>query len=245
VANRDKRAPGTTPMRLLNPQSLTGHADTLLRAAWALCGTREEAEDLVQETFARVLARPRLLRGEGSDLAYLLRALRNTFMTGRRDVGRLPVSTTTLDEVSVADPRPVVSPESAFELGELYDALAGLPEHYRLALVAVDLVGLSYREAGDALGVREATLTTRLFRARRLLARQFTGEPAAEPRSVGKGTSEGGEAEQLAQQQPVNEQLAGGRSSTRPAVPVGVRAGAAPDLMTSRAGSPSGAPESL
>ena len=44
-----------TPMRILDPQSLSQHVDRLYRAAWALCGSRDDAEDLVQETFARVL----------------------------------------------------------------------------------------------------------------------------------------------------------------------------------------------
>ena len=63
----------------LDPARLGDHLDRLYRAAWALSGSREDAEDLVQETYARVLARPRLLRNE-DDLGYLLRALRNTFL---------------------------------------------------------------------------------------------------------------------------------------------------------------------
>ena len=42
-------------MRTFDPPSLTQHVDRLYRAAWALCGSREDAEDLVQETFTRVL----------------------------------------------------------------------------------------------------------------------------------------------------------------------------------------------
>ena len=64
------------PLRRLDPEDLGDHLDRLYRAAWALCGRREDAEDLVQETYARVLARPRWLRRE-DDFAYLLRALRN------------------------------------------------------------------------------------------------------------------------------------------------------------------------
>jgi RNA polymerase sigma-70 factor, ECF subfamily len=70
-------------MRTLHPHSLTQHVDRLHRAAWALGGSREDAEDLVQETFARVLARPRVLRGD-DELYYLMRVLRNTFFTSRR-----------------------------------------------------------------------------------------------------------------------------------------------------------------
>src|SRR3954449_8974226 len=58
----------------LDPARLGDHLDRLYRAAWALCGSREDAEDLVQETYARLLARPRLLRKE-DDLRYLLPAL--------------------------------------------------------------------------------------------------------------------------------------------------------------------------
>ncbi|MDE3132176.1 MAG: hypothetical protein KGL16_13585, partial [Acidobacteriota bacterium] len=64
--------------RQLDPESLGDHLDRLYRAAWSLCGSREEAEDLVQETFARVLLKPRFLRSE-DDIGYLLRVLRNTF----------------------------------------------------------------------------------------------------------------------------------------------------------------------
>ena len=48
-----------------------------------------------------------------------------------------------------------------------------LPDNFRLALVAVDVLGLSYREAARALRVREATLTTRLFRARKQVAERL------------------------------------------------------------------------
>ena len=48
--------------RPLDPTRLGDHVDRLYRAAWALSGSREDAEDLVQETFTRLLARPRLLR---------------------------------------------------------------------------------------------------------------------------------------------------------------------------------------
>ena len=75
-----------------------------------------EAEDMVQDMFARILAWPRLLRGE-DETAYLM-----------------------------------------------FPAIAQLPERFRLALVAVDIVGLSYREAAGALGTTEATITTRVYR---------------------------------------------------------------------------------
>jgi RNA polymerase sigma-70 factor, ECF subfamily len=160
--------------RTLDPARLGDHLDRLYRSAWALTGSREDAEDLVQETYARVLARPRLLRNE-DDLGYLLRALRNTFFsrlkTERRRLrpGPLP------DQLDlVADPR-ARDPQAAVEAAELYSAVAALPEDFRDVLVAVDITGLSYKEAARALRIREGTVMSRLYRARRLVVRRIEG----------------------------------------------------------------------
>lgn len=166
-------------MRALDPQSLTRHIDRLYRAAWGLCGSREDAEDLVQDTFARVLAKPRVLRGD-DDLAYLMRVLRNTFFTSRRTASRRPVTSASLEDVVAADPQPTHQPEHALDVQELYSAVAQLPDDFRLALVAVDILGLSYREAASALRTREATITTRLFRARRQVAGMLADDPRSQ-----------------------------------------------------------------
>src|ERR1044071_9772158 len=75
------------PARQLDPAALGDHVDRLYRAAWALCGSRADAEDLVQDTFARVLAKPRRVHND-NDLAYLLQVLRNTFLSSRRTASR-------------------------------------------------------------------------------------------------------------------------------------------------------------
>jgi RNA polymerase sigma-70 factor (ECF subfamily) len=149
----------------LDPESLGNHIDRLYRAAWSLCGSREEAEDLVQETFARVLLKPRFLRNE-DDIGYLLRVLRNTFVSGRRAAARRPVPTPLPDDMSTFEDPAATRPEAHIEATELYAAISALPEQFRDALIAVDVMGLSYSEAARALRVREATLTTRVHRAR-------------------------------------------------------------------------------
>jgi RNA polymerase sigma-70 factor, ECF subfamily len=164
-------------MRTLDPESLSQHTDRLYRAAWALCGSREDAEDLVQETFARVLSRPRVLHGD-DELYYLMRVLRNSFLTGRRTASRRPVTVAALEDVITADPKPMGRPDQALEVREVYETIAQLPQDFRETLVAIDVLGLSYREAARALGVREATITTRLFRARKQIASRLTAEPA-------------------------------------------------------------------
>jgi RNA polymerase sigma-70 factor (ECF subfamily) len=171
-------------MRTQDPQSQTKHVDRLYRAAWALCGSREDAEDLVQETFARVLSRPRVLHGD-DELYYLMRVLRNTFLTSRRTASRRPVTVATLEDVVVADPKPMARPDQALEVQEVFATIAQLPEDFRLALVAVDVLGLSYREAARALKVREATITTRLFRARKQVSKRLVPEADDGQRAAG------------------------------------------------------------
>ncbi len=162
--------------RTLDPASLPDHVDRLFRAAWALSGSREEAEDLVQETFARVLAKPRLLRND-DDIGYLLRVLRNTFLTTRRTASRRPRTVAAPEDLEPPDRRTGASAEAALEARETFAAIARLPPKYREALVAVDVVGLSYREAARALGSREATITSRLYRARQQVVRTLDGSP--------------------------------------------------------------------
>jgi RNA polymerase sigma-70 factor, ECF subfamily len=170
-------------MRALDPQSLTRHIDRLYRAGWALCGSKEDAEDLVQETFARVLSKPRVLRGD-DELAYLMRVLRNTFFSSRRTASRRPQTSASFEDVVVADPQPTSQPESALDVQELYAAVAQLPNDFRLALVAVDILGLSYKEAAKTLRTREATITTRLFRARRQVVGMLADKPSPEAQDV-------------------------------------------------------------
>ena len=137
--------------RPLDPARLGDHLDRLYRAAWALCGTPEDAEDLVQETYSRVLGRRRLLRNE-DDLGYLLRTLRNTFLTQKRTEGRRLRPGPLPDQLDlVADPH-AREPQAAVEAGEVYAAIAALPGDFRDVLVAVDVTGLSYKEAARVLG---------------------------------------------------------------------------------------------
>src|ERR1700750_1641489 len=82
-------APTVSAAHVLDPESLGDHVDAMYRAAWALCGSRHDAEDLVQDTLVNVLKRPRLLRKD-NELGYLLRALRNTYNSRYRVISRRP-----------------------------------------------------------------------------------------------------------------------------------------------------------
>jgi RNA polymerase sigma-70 factor (ECF subfamily) len=161
----------------LDPRRLGDHLDRLYRAAWALCGSREDAEDLVQETYARVLRRPRFLRGD-DDLGYLLRALRNTFFTQQRTLRRRLRPQPLPDELDlIADPN-ARDPQAAVEAGDVYAAIAALPSDFRDVLVAVDVTGLSYDEAARSLRIPQGTVMSRLYRARQQVVRRVDGPSA-------------------------------------------------------------------
>ncbi len=163
--------------RALDTARLGDHLDRLYRAACALCGSREDAEDLVQDTYARVLARPRLLRNE-DDLGYLLGALRNTFLTRKRTEGRRLRPGPLSEQLDLLPDPQAREPHAALEAGELYAAVAALPGDFRDVLVAVDITGLSYKEAARALRIREGTVMSRLYRARRQVVRRVEGGSA-------------------------------------------------------------------
>ena len=171
-------------MRELDPNSLGDHLDRLYRAAWALTGSREDAEDLVQDTFAKILTRPRFLRGE-EDLWYLMRTLKNVFLSQRRTLARRSPPVALDEDVDPVEAPQSARPDEAAQNREVYSAIAELPDEMREALVAIDVVGLSYEEASKALGVRQGTITSRLFRARARVAKSLgAGEP--EPESEGE-----------------------------------------------------------
>lgn len=154
------------------------HLPLLYRAARAWTGSREDAEDLVQETVAQALARPRLLRNE-DDTGYLMRAMHNTLVSQRRAAGRRPVTTPLTEELALSGAgmpdAAGIDPATATEIHEVFTAIAELPEEFRDAIVAVDVAGLTYGEAARVLNVPEGTVTSRLSRARDRLAERLEG----------------------------------------------------------------------
>jgi RNA polymerase sigma-70 factor, ECF subfamily len=157
-------------LRRLDPEAAGGHLDALFRAACAMSGSRSLAEDLVQETYVKVLSRPRMIRRD-DDLGYLIKALRNTWYSHlrRERTRREATGPEAADPELLPDPR-AGDPQRTLETQAVLDALAELPEPYRETLAAVDVAGLSYAEAAKALGIREGTVMSRLYRGREQVA---------------------------------------------------------------------------
>src|SRR5688572_10062520 len=134
----------------LNPDALPVHIDSLRRAARGLTRSHHDAEDLVQDTLVRVLARPRRV-GPGGAGPYLHQALRNTHVSTLRSRGRRPV----LAPLEPEDVRLVApangQPVEVLHRREVLAAIRELPAAQRDVVAAVDVAGLGYSEAATRL----------------------------------------------------------------------------------------------
>ena len=128
----------------------------------------------MQETYEQVLKRPRFLRRDDS-LAYLMRVLRNRWAAHAETAGRRRSSPAPPEDLEwVVDER--ADPDgSPLEVQLAYEAIAELSAPLRETIVAVDVAGLSYREAASVLQTRTGTIMSRLFRAREQVAAALEG----------------------------------------------------------------------
>jgi RNA polymerase sigma-70 factor (ECF subfamily) len=152
--------------RTLSPHEAVDHLTRLYRLAWSLSGSRQLAEDATQETYVRVLSRPRKVR-VGRDFQYLAQTLRNVATDHWRAERRRPATEPELPDAVAA---PGTDPEVAALAGQVYTAMAELPDHLREVTAAIDVAGMTYAEAAQTLRIPPGTVMSRLFRARARLA---------------------------------------------------------------------------
>jgi RNA polymerase sigma-70 factor (ECF subfamily) len=137
----------------------------------AVTGSREEAEDVVQEAFARGLLHSRSLLAADNPEAWLrtvaVNQARSRWRRLRRFAGLLP---------ALAPEPPAESDDAASRI-DLVSALRDLPEAQREAIALHHLAGLPVHEVAATLGVPNGTVKARLARGRAALARVLTAEP--------------------------------------------------------------------
>ncbi len=147
--------------------------DQLYNFAHWLTQNREEAEDLVQETYAKALRGFSSFQLGTNFRAWMYRILRNTFLTSR--TGLKATSTVPLDaeedgpELAVENENPesILMKRSDSEL--VQNAIAELPVHFREILLLCEVEEMSYQEIGETLSIPIGTVMSRLSRARKTL----------------------------------------------------------------------------
>lgn len=122
------------------------------------------AEDISQEVFLRVHRRLHTLQDASRFVPWLLTIARNAAFDAGRYRKRRP-----LELVGERDVWPAHDTNDPHLGLEVRDALGRLDESLRESVVLVGMIGLTYREAAEAIGVPEGTVKSRTFRARRLL----------------------------------------------------------------------------
>jgi len=138
------------------------HASAVFRFAWGLCGDRTRAEDLVSETFVRLLTRAPKIRTQTA-LAYLLAVARNTYLTSKSKQKReVPLT----DDLVAPGLDPGERLDDQARLKIVLGALGELPEGERAALLLRVDHDLSYEEIAAALEISVGAAKVRVHRAR-------------------------------------------------------------------------------
>jgi RNA polymerase sigma-70 factor, ECF subfamily len=161
-------------------------ADQVYRVARRLVGSREEAEDLVQETYARAFRSWRSYTPGTNLRAWLLRILTNLNIDRGRRVQRTP-DLQPLEEgdyylankVAAAEGEQALDQERVVErLSQdgIVHALADVPHDFRDVVVLVDIGDFSYAEAAQILDIPMGTVMSRLHRGRRILKQNLAEE---------------------------------------------------------------------
>ena len=162
-------------------EEVLGLADQVYRVARRLVSSREEAEDLVQETYARAFRSWRSYTPGTNLRAWLFRILTNLNIDrGRRQqrtpdqqpleegdyflYNRIEAATGETDEERVLD---------RLSQDHIAEALAAVPHDFRDVLVLVDIADFSYAEAAQILDIPIGTVMSRLHRGRRTLKQQL------------------------------------------------------------------------
>jgi RNA polymerase sigma-70 factor (ECF subfamily) len=165
--------------------------DVAYRFGLTVCGHVEDAEDVMQDALVRTYRHVGRIRNPEAFRSWLYRTVRNACLMKRRRRVQQPAAHVPLDDLlAAATPveAPAITAATAAATdpearlvnrrlrGRLQRALAQLPASHRAVVFLRDMEGLSTREAAEVLGVSEANVKTRLYRARLFLQRELGGQ---------------------------------------------------------------------
>ncbi|AWB83796.1 RNA polymerase sigma factor SigE [Corynebacterium liangguodongii] len=143
------------------------HADSVYRLAFRLSGNQHDAEDLTQETFMRVFRSLKSYK-PGTFEGWLHRITTNLFLDMVRHRAKIRMEALPEDYERV--PGTDMTPEQAYSVANLdpalQKALDGLGPDFRVAVVLCDVVGMTYEEIAETLGVKMGTVRSRIHRGR-------------------------------------------------------------------------------
>jgi RNA polymerase sigma-70 factor (ECF subfamily) len=161
------------------------HFDRLYNFACWLTHDRQEADDLVQETYAKALKGFSSFQPGTNFRAWIYRILRNTFLTSRTGLQATATVPLDLDSETVALPTTKETPESILlqrsDWQLVQQAMEQLPVAYREVLVLCEVEEMSYQEISATLSIPIGTVMSRLSRARqalRVAVREMQGSQA-------------------------------------------------------------------
>jgi RNA polymerase sigma-70 factor (ECF subfamily) len=141
------------------------HSTRLFNLAWRMCGTRADAEDLLQEIFLLAYRKLPEFRGDSTVGTWLYRLAMNRCLDHLKSrQTRTNGATTTLDEEAMPGPRRV--PDGGIKRLDLERAIARLPEGARAAFVLHDVEGFQHHEVATILGITEGTSKSQVHKAR-------------------------------------------------------------------------------
>lgn len=177
TSERDERAKTASFAELALPLF-----DSLYNFAHWLAQDRTEAEDLVQETYAKALRAFASFEQGTNFRAWMFRILRNTFLNSRTALAAVHTAAWGGDEDASALPLDPETPESIFlehaDRQTIQEAIEKLPVAFREVLLLSDVEEMSYREIAEALAIPIGTVMSRLARARSELRKSLQGKLA-------------------------------------------------------------------
>ncbi len=165
------------------------HLDKLYAAALRMTRNPADAEDVVQEAYAKAFSAQNTFTPGTNLKAWLYRILTNTYINSYRKAARSPKMSSGAEVEDWHLARAASHDSSGLRSAEMEaldqtpdaavsDAMAGLPENFRMVVYLVDVEGFSYKEAAEIMGTPIGTVMSRLNRGRALLREALAGYAA-------------------------------------------------------------------